>query len=65
MNMDARADAAVRMTYTVPELASLLGLSQSVVREALRNGSIPGELRVGRRVVVSRPILDRWIEAGA
>lgn len=43
-----------RLTLTVPEAAELLGVSRSVAYEAARTGELPGVVRLGRRIVVSR-----------
>ena len=43
-----------RLVVTVPEAAKLLGISRSLAYEAARSGELPGVIRIGRRVVVSR-----------
>jgi excisionase family DNA binding protein len=40
-----------RRTYTVPEVAALLGISRSTAYECVRRGEIPSR-RFGRRIVV-------------
>lgn len=50
--------AAERSTYTVPEVAVVLGVSANHVRHLIRTGQLPGVIRLGRRVVVSREVLD-------
>lgn len=49
-----------RLTVTVPEVARLLGISRMTAYAAVRDGTIPN-LRIGRRVLVSRAALDRWL----
>jgi excisionase family DNA binding protein len=50
-----------RRTYTVPEVAKLLGISRSSAYLCIRRGEIPA-LTLGRRVVVSRAALERLLE---
>jgi excisionase family DNA binding protein len=42
------------LVLTVTEAAELLGISRSLAYEAARSGELPGVIRIGRRVVVSR-----------
>jgi excisionase family DNA binding protein len=49
---------------TVAEVAALLELNQRTIRNWIDQGSLPA-LRLGRRVMVLRPDLDRLIEAGS
>jgi excisionase family DNA binding protein len=49
-----------RLTYTVPEVAGMLGISRSSAYLCVRRGEIPA-LTLGRRVVVSRAALDRLL----
>ncbi len=51
-----------RVTLTVEEAASLLGLGRSAAYEAARRGQIPTR-RLGRRVVVPVPALLAWLGA--
>ena len=46
-----------RATITVPEAATMLGLSESATYEAVTRGEIPA-VRIGRRVLIVR---DRLI----
>lgn len=57
-----RLDAA---TYTVAELADLLGVSERHVHRLRDQKKIPGELRVGRCVRFARSIIDGWLSGGA
>jgi excisionase family DNA binding protein len=43
-----------RLTLTVPEAAELLGVSRGVAYEAARSGELPGVIRLGRRLLVSK-----------
>ncbi len=49
-----------RVTLTIEEAASLLGLGRSACYEAARRGEIPTR-RLGRRVLVPVPALLRWL----
>ncbi len=49
-----------RITLTVEETASLLGLGRTATYEAARRGQIPSR-RLGRRVVVPVPALLAWL----
>ena len=46
-----------RLTYTIPEVAELLGISRSSAYLCVRRGEISA-LTLGRRVVVARAALD-------
>ena len=49
-----------RITLTVEETASLLGLGRTAAYEATRRGQIPSR-RLGRRVVIPVPALLEWL----
>jgi excisionase family DNA binding protein len=51
-----RQDGVSRVTMTVPEVAQLLGLSESATYEAVGRGEIPA-VKIGRRVLVKRDAL--------
>jgi excisionase family DNA binding protein len=51
-----------RLTYTVPEVARLIGLSRGACYQAVRCGEIPS-IRLGRRVLVSRHALMSLLDA--
>jgi excisionase family DNA binding protein len=53
-----------RLTFTVDEVASLLGLSRATAYKAVNNGSIPA-IKIGHRTLVPRASLLRWLEAAA
>lgn len=50
---------------TVPELARLLRIGRNSAYEAIQRGEIPGVIRVGRSIRVSRATVVRWISQGA
>jgi len=49
-----------RLTVTIEEAASVLGLGRSAAYEAARRGEIPTR-RLGRRIVVPVPLLLQWL----
>jgi excisionase family DNA binding protein len=51
-----------RRTYTVDEVAAIVGISRSTAYECVRRGEIPSR-RFGRRIVVLRHELDRLLTA--
>lgn len=52
-----------RKTYTVPEVARLLGISKAHAYELIRIGRVPA-IRLGRRILVPRRLLDGFLENG-
>ena len=51
--------------YTIEEVAVLLGLSRNRCFVAAREGWLPVPvIRIGRRMFVSRAVLDRFLETG-
>lgn len=55
-----RLPLAERLTLSVPDVAALLGVSETKVRELVGTGALPS-LNIGRRVVVSRLALEQWV----
>jgi excisionase family DNA binding protein len=51
-------------TYTVADLARLLQCSTRHVWRLIDLGRVPGVLRLGRLVRISKPIADAWLAAG-
>ena len=49
------------LTYTVDEVAQLLGLSRGVAYERVRDGSIPAQ-RMGRRWLIPRRRFHAWLD---
>ncbi|QIS00941.1 helix-turn-helix domain-containing protein [Nocardia brasiliensis] len=56
-----RLGQAQRATYTVQEVADLLGMSRNNAYRAINDGEVPAK-RVGRRWVVPRKTFDTWLE---
>ena len=50
-----------RRTYTVPEVAKILGIGRNTAYEICRNGEIP-TIRIGGRVLVPRSVIDELLE---
>ncbi len=47
------------LTVNVPDAAKMIGISRGYAFELARRGELPGALRIGGRIVVSRRILER------
>ena len=50
-----------KLTYTVTEVAKLLGIGRSAAYEAARNGQIP-TVRIGKRILVPAAGLQRMLD---
>lgn len=59
-NLPVSSTPARKLTYTVPEAASLLGISRSTAYECVRRGEIPS-LTLGRRVLITRTQLEQLV----
>jgi excisionase family DNA binding protein len=54
-----------RKTYTIEEVAELLGLSRNSAYVAARGGRLPVPvIKIGKRMMVSRAALDRFLDCG-
>ncbi len=51
-----------RRTYTVPQVAEMLGISRSTAYMCIRRGEIPS-LTLGRRVVISKMAFEAFLAA--
>ena len=64
--MDAELDSSDReitpATISVTSAAKLLGIGRQTAYELARRGELPGALRLGNRIVVSRYGLIRFLE---
>ena len=58
--MDTRT-CPIPRTMSVEEAAAALGIGRTTAYELARRGELPGALRLGRRLVVSRTALDRLL----
>jgi excisionase family DNA binding protein len=59
----ALAGAKVELLWDLPQVARSLGVSHRTVKRMVAAGELPGVVRLGRRVLVSRRALERWIES--
>jgi excisionase family DNA binding protein len=59
MNRTDRSTEA--LTYSVDQVAALLGIARGVAYESVRNGEIPAT-RVGRRWLVPRKRFHAWLD---
>ena len=50
-------------TFKVEEAAKLLGIGRQTAYHLAQEGKLPGALRLGRRIVVSRRALEAFLEA--
>jgi len=51
-----------RATFSIGEAATLLGIGRSLAYELARRGELPGARRLGHRLVVSRKVLEAFLE---
>ena len=52
-------------TVKVEEAAKILGIGRQTAYELAREGKLPGALRLGRRIVVSRSQLQSFLNGKA
>ena len=57
-------DAQQSHTISVVEAARILGIGRATAYQLCRKGMLPGALRLGRRILVSRQALLKYLEAG-
>jgi excisionase family DNA binding protein len=50
-----------RLAYDAKEAAALVGMSYTLFRQLIREHEIPA-FRVGRRWMITRKALERWLE---
>ena len=58
--MTAKTESA---TIKVEEAAHILGIGRQTAYDLAAQGKLPGALRLGRRIVVSKKALDRFLES--
>jgi excisionase family DNA binding protein len=51
----------VSLVYTAQEVGRLLKTPTASVYAALRSGELPGIVRIGRKVLVSKVALNTWL----
>jgi excisionase family DNA binding protein len=63
-DVDAQCSLGVRaQTYAPEELAVMLNVSRQTVYKGLNNGVIPS-IRLGRRFVIPKAAIEKWLESG-
>jgi len=56
-------ERAERQTVSVAEAAAILGISRAHAYDCVKSGELPS-ISLGRRVVVSRRVLERLLDSG-
>ena len=51
-------------TLRVEDAAKILGIGRQTAYQLAREGKLPGARRLGGRIVVSRIVLERFLESG-
>jgi excisionase family DNA binding protein len=49
---------------TVDEAAVLLRLNRKTLYQAIAEGKVPGTVRIGRAIRISRSALESWMQTG-
>jgi len=57
-----RDEQPERLTYSVEEVATVLGISRAFAYEAVQREDIP-HLRIGRRILIPRSALQRLVDS--
>lgn len=52
------------LTMSVKEAAKALGISRGLAYDLARQNKLPGVLRLGRRMVVSRKAINAFLDGG-
>lgn len=50
-----------RKTYSIPQAAAILGIGKGTAYELARSGELPGVLHIGNRMLISRKVLDAYV----
>lgn len=50
-----------RLTFTVPEVAAILGVGRDAAYQAAAAGQIPGLVRIGRKITFARAVVLEWL----
>jgi excisionase family DNA binding protein len=53
-----------RLVYTPVEAKQLLGLSRGTMYKLLKSNSLPGILRLGKRILLSKAAIDSMLASG-
>ena len=57
------SDVSKSATIKVEEAARVLGIGRQTAYDLAAQGKLPGALRLGRRIVVSKKALEKFLEA--
>jgi len=57
------SDLSKSATIKVEEAAHVLGIGRQTAYDLAAQGKLPGALRLGRRIVVSKGALEKFLEA--
>ena len=52
------------LAYSIPDLARMTGLSESLLYLKANEGVLPGCRRLGRRFLVHRETFEAWLQSG-
>jgi excisionase family DNA binding protein len=63
MDNKQEQDARHKLAMSVEEFADVLDISRSSAYQAIRRGDVPGVVRIGGRILVSRAAVKRMFEA--
>ena len=61
MKQAVKETSSGRLTYTVPEVARLLGINVITAYELARQEGFPA-IRIGRRIVIPKTAFERWLD---
>lgn len=61
----ATSAAALPLMLTVGDVGTVLRTTSGAIYAMIERGQLPGVVRVGRRVLVSRDILVAWLQSKA
>lgn len=59
--LDTQQDTCERRTYTVSEIAQLLGISPTAAYELVKEGRFKS-VRIGTSIRVSKKSFDKWLD---
>ncbi len=51
--------------YELPDVERMLKVSGPTLRKAIRSGTVPAPLRLGRRIVFPKAVFDAFLAGGA
>ena len=52
-------------TITIAQAANVLGIGRQTAYDLAAQGKLPGALRLGRRIVVSKQALERFLDGNS